>query len=87
MLGRRCPPSESVVVLHGDSYEMNLINLKPGAIAVISLSLLLVAGVCQADPGTPAQQYAARFRDYQTVSGGMRKAKTDRQRKAAVARK
>jgi hypothetical protein len=65
---------------------MNLINLKPGAIAVISLSLLLVAGVCQADPGTPAQQYAALFREYQPVSGGMRKAKTDRQRKAAVAR-
>ncbi|MBL7041512.1 MAG: redoxin domain-containing protein [Pirellulaceae bacterium] len=40
----------------------------------------------QADPGTPAEQCAALLREYRPVSGGMRKAKTDLERKAAVER-
>jgi hypothetical protein len=51
---------------------------------VLALSLPIVAGVSRADPGTPAEQYAALLKEYRPVSGGMRKATTDLQRKAAV---
>ena len=54
------------------------------AISFLALCLPIVAGVSQADQGTPAEQYAALLREYRPVSGGMRKAKTDLQRKAAV---
>ena len=40
--------------------------------------------VVQADTGTPQQQYAAIMKAYTPVSGGMRKAKTDLERKMAV---
>jgi hypothetical protein len=43
-----------------------------------------VAAAAQADSMTPAQQYSAVFREYNAVSGGMRKATTDLQRKQAV---
>ncbi len=40
----------------------------------------------RADPGTPKQQYSAIFKEYSPVSGGMRDATTDLERKAAVER-
>ena len=57
-----------------------------GAISVVALSMPIVAGVSQADPGTPAQQYSAILKEYTPVSGGLRKATTDLERKAAVER-
>lgn len=59
-----------------------LLFLLPAAWA--QQSLPVVAGASQAEPGTPAEQYAALLREYRPVSGGMRKATTDLQRKAAV---
>jgi hypothetical protein len=50
----------------------------------LALGLLLAASESQADPGTPAKQYAALLKEYRPVSGGLRKAKTDLQRKTAV---
>lgn len=49
---------------------------------VVSLPMTLQAG--QADSATPAAKYAALFKKYGPVSGGMRKATTDLERKAAV---
>ena len=56
------------------------------AISVVVLSLPVAVEASQADTGTPAQQYAAIFKEYRPVSGGIRKAKTDLERKAAVER-
>jgi hypothetical protein len=53
---------------------------------VLGMSLSLVSGECRADPGTPAEQYTAIFKKYSPVSGGLRNATTDLQRKAAVER-
>ena len=72
-------------VLHGDSNESNLMYFKVRAVAALALTLSIVAGVCKADPGTPAQQYSALLKEYRPVSAGMRKAKTDLERKTAVA--
>ena len=62
--------------------------MKPivGGISAIALSLSIVAGVSRADPGTPAEQYAAIVKEYRPVSSGMRNATTDLARKAAVER-
>ncbi len=62
--------------------------MKPivGAISTISLSLLIAVETVQADPGTPRQQYSAILKEYNPASGGLRKATTDLERKAAVER-
>ncbi|MAG94807.1 MAG: hypothetical protein CMJ48_13850 [Planctomycetaceae bacterium] len=49
-------------------------------------AILLLAPVAQPTPSTPAQQYKALLKEYNPVSGGMRKAQTDLERKAAVER-
>ena len=84
--GRQCPPIVLLAALRGDSIESPFMNFKTKAVAAFALSLSFVADVCQADPGTPAQQYAALLKEYRPVSGGMRKAKNDRERKIAVKR-
>lgn len=55
---------------------------------IAGLAMCLLPGDCAdaEDSMTPAEQYAALLREYQTVSGGMRDAKTDPQRKAAAER-
>ena len=62
--------------------------MKPivGAISVIALSLPMAVEAVQADPGTPRQQYSAILKEYNPASGGLRKATTDLERKAAVER-
>ena len=50
------------------------------------MSLLIAVETVQADPGTPRQQYAAILQEYNPASGGLRKAATDLERKAAVER-
>ncbi len=57
-----------------------------GAISAIAMSLPLVVDADQADSGTPRQQYSAILKEYNPASGGMRKATTDLERKAAVER-
>ena len=56
------------------------------AILVFASLLSIVASEGQNKTGTPAEQYAALLREYRPASGGIRKAKTDLQRKAAVER-
>ncbi len=56
------------------------------AILVFASLLSIVASEGQNKTGTPAEQYAALLREYRPASGGIRKAKTDPQRKAAVER-
>ena len=56
------------------------------AILVFSSFLSIIASEGQNKPGTPAEQYAALLREYRPASGGIRKAKTDLQRKAVVER-
>lgn len=53
-------------------------------VSVLILFVTIIAGVSRADSGTPAEQYAALLKAYNPVSGGMRKAATDQERKAAV---
>ena len=55
-----------------------------GSIAVIAFGLLNVVEIDGAESNTPKQQYTANFREYSLVSGGLRKATTDLDRKAAV---
>jgi hypothetical protein len=54
--------------------------------SVFAFSLSIVVGMSRADPGTPRQQYSAIFKEYGPISGGLRKATTDLERKAAVER-
>jgi hypothetical protein len=56
------------------------------AVLVLSLSLPIAVDAGQVNPGTPKQQYSAIFKEYSPVSGGLRNAKTDLERKAAVER-
>lgn len=57
---------------------------------IVAASLILVVNlsiaVCAAEdnPATPKEQYEALLKEYGTVSGGMRKATSDLQRKEAV---
>ncbi|MDA1052104.1 MAG: hypothetical protein O3C40_16715 [Planctomycetota bacterium] len=51
-------------------------------ISALVISVPVFAGVGWADPGTPKQQYSAIFKEYSPVSGGMRVAKTDLERRA-----
>jgi hypothetical protein len=62
--------------------------MKPIArvILILALSLPIAVSEAQDKPGTPAEQYAALLSQYRPVSGGIRNAKTDLQRKAAVER-
>jgi len=59
-------------------------------ISAISLPTLLILPIAvdagQADSDTPRQQYTAIFKEYSPVSGGLRNATTDSDRKAAVER-
>ncbi len=64
--------------------ESNSMKSVMGAVSLLALSLPICADESQADSGTPAEQYAALLKEYRPVSGGMRKATTDLQRKAAV---
>lgn len=57
-----------------------------GAVLVLAVNLLLSSGESQTSQGTPAEQYAALLGEYRPVSSGMREAKTDLSRKAAVER-
>lgn len=50
----------------------------------LAMSLPIAAFAGQTDVKTPAQEYSAIFKVYSTISGGMREAKTDLDRKAAV---
>ena len=56
------------------------------AVLVLSLSLPIAVDAGHVNPGTPKQQYSAIFKEYRPVSGGLRNAKTDLERKAAVDR-
>ncbi len=56
------------------------------ATVVAGLYLLIAVDADAADQSTPKQQYAAVFKAYSPVSGGLRGAKTDRERKLAVER-
>jgi hypothetical protein len=56
------------------------------AISVLALSLPITANESEVNPGTPAEQYKALLREYRPASGGMRKAKTDLERRVAVER-
>lgn len=62
--------------------------MKPiiGVLSVLTLSLSISASESQDKTSTPAKQYTALLREYRPVSGRMRKATTDQQRKAAVER-
>ena len=62
--------------------------MKPRVVVILVLALCLpfAADESQADPVTPAERYAVLLREYRPASGGIRKAKTDLQRKAAVER-
>jgi hypothetical protein len=62
--------------------------MKPivGIISFLSLSVTIAVETGRADPGTPKQQYSAILKDYKPASGGLRKATTDLERKAAVER-
>ena len=51
---------------------------------VMSASLLLPATISHADPPSPAQEFSKLFKEYGPVSGGMRDATTDLERKQAV---
>ena len=64
--------------------ESNSMKSVIGAVSLLALSLPFCADESQADSGTPAEQYATLLKEYRPVSGGMRKATTDLQRKAAV---
>jgi hypothetical protein len=57
-----------------------------GAISAIAMSLLIALEAGQTDLGTPRQQYSAILKEYNPASGGLRKATTDLERKAAVER-
>jgi hypothetical protein len=63
-------------------------SMKPivGAISAIAMSLPIAVEAGQADLGTPRQQYSAILKEYNPASGGLRKATTDLERKAAVER-
>jgi hypothetical protein len=56
-----------------------------GAVSVL-VCLPFAADESQLNLGTPAEQYAALLKEYIPASGGIRNAKTDLQRKAAVER-
>jgi hypothetical protein len=60
--------------------------MKPIVLAtlIFALSLLIVLESVRADPGTPRQHYLAILNEYNPASGGLRKATTDLERKAAV---
>ena len=75
-----------LVVVHVAKKENSSMNPIVGAISVLALNLPISAEESQADPGTPAEQYAALLREYRPASGGMREAKSDLQRKAVVER-
>jgi hypothetical protein len=62
--------------------------MKPilAAILMLPLSLSTSAGEAQDKPTTPKQQYAALLKKYGPVSGALRKASSDLERKAAVER-
>lgn len=64
--------------------ESNSMKSVIGAFSLLALSLPFCADESQADSGTPAEQYTALLKEYRPVSGGMRKATTDLQRKAVV---
>lgn len=53
---------------------------------LLGISLSISGAESRADPSTPAEQYAAIFKKYSPVSGGLRNATTDLQRKEAVER-
>ena len=55
-----------------------------GIIAGFALSATIALEEGRCDPGTPKQQYSALLKEYYPVAGGMRKATTDFERKAAV---
>ena len=55
-------------------------------VLILALSLPIAADESQPESGTPAEQYTALLREYRRVAGGIRKAKTDLQRKSAVER-
>ncbi len=57
-----------------------------GTILVLTLSLAISEIEAQDNPRTLADQYSEIFKEYSSVSGGMRKATTDLQRKAVVER-
>ena len=57
-----------------------------GAISVLAMSLSIAVKAGQADAGTPKQQYSAILKEYHPASGGLRKARSDLERKAAVER-
>ena len=56
------------------------------AISVLSWGEPFVAAAGQTEPSKANQEYSALFRDYSSVSGGLRDASTDAERKAAVER-
>jgi hypothetical protein len=56
------------------------------AVLVLSLSLPIAVDAGHVNPGTPKQQCSAIFKEYSPISGGLRNAKTDLERKAAVER-
>jgi hypothetical protein len=53
-------------------------------LAALAFSLSIVAVHLNADPGTPAEQYAVLFKEYGPASDALRKAETDLERKGAV---
>lgn len=57
-----------------------------GTVCVVVIGLAGMVAAPQDDPGTPAEQYAKLLREYRPASGGIRGAKTDLERKAAVER-
>lgn len=56
------------------------------AISVLSLGQPLAAEAGQSEPSKAKQEYSAVFKAYSAISGGLRDAKTDPERKAAVER-
>lgn len=62
-----------------------IIAMQPNVVSILVLAMSLPNAV-QADPGTPKQQYSAILKEYNLASGGVRKAKTDLERKSVVER-
>lgn len=56
------------------------------SISLVCLTLAIGTGDCLAASGTPTEQYKALLKEYNSISGAQREAKTDLERKEAVDR-
>lgn len=68
------------------SNESNPLKLIVAGSLAVAMCLPIPVATGQTDTTTPRQQYSAIFKEYSPVSGGLRNATTDLERKAAVER-